>query len=273
MGLFDKRLSKAKEKPGKTPSSKDLIGALMMNADVAMEKGDYVLAFDMLKKVVSLEPNVRALYNLGSLCAQGKGTGQSFLEGAYWFHQAELAGNERVGQLCKKCIMDFIHRSFDQKTPKEVFEDMLRATSRIYPEGNATEIAVKYLYSLADLHLEKKEFAASAKLIRAAAEYGNHGPSQNVLGVLYNAGVGVEKDDQVALYWFDRAAGNHVEEAKKDRDGLFGAFKNNFSSEVFYHSIMAISQRCAVGGKDIPKDVEKAVYWKKAAEDGILGNA
>lgn len=273
MGLFDKLLGKAKEKQEKTPSSKDLIGALMVNADVAMEKGDYAIAVEMLKTIVSFEPNVRAQYNLGSLYAQGKGTGQSFLEGAYWFHQAELAGDEKAGLLCRKCIMDFIHQGFDQKTPKSIYDDMLRAVSRIYPEGNATGIAVKYLYDLADLHLDKDEIAAMAKLIRAAAEYGNHGPSQSALGFLYNVGASMEKDEQAALYWFDRAVGNHDEEAVQRRNEIFNAFKNDFSSEGFYPSVMAISQRCAVGDKDIPKDVEKAAYWKKAAKDGVLGNA
>lgn len=89
---------------------------------------------------------------------------------------------------------------------------------------------------------------------------------QNYLAVLYNAGAGLEKDDLASLYWFDRAVDNKVEAAKKDGEGLLNAYKNNFSAEEFYDTMQLLSRRCAVGDFDIPKDAEKAVYWRCVAE-------
>ena len=63
------------------------------------------------------------------------------------------------------------------------------------------------------------------------------GKSQNYLAVLYNAGLGVEKDDIAALYWFDRATDNGVEVSKKDRDGILNAYYENFSPEKFYDTM------------------------------------
>ena len=106
----------------------------------------------------------------------------------------------------------------------------------------------------------------AALFFRAAAEYCNHGDSQNYLAVLYNAGAGVEKDDLVSLYWFDRVVDNGCEAAKQDRIGIFHAYKDNNSSAGFYDIMMTLSGRCARGDGDIPKDAEKAAYWRAIGE-------
>ncbi len=268
MGLFDKLFSKSKtaEKEAGNLSSQDVIDVMIMNADIYMEQGDFEHAFHTYKQIVSLQPNTTAQYNLGSLYAQGKGTEQSFLEGAYWFHQANLAGDEQAGKLCTKCMMDYVHQNFDKKTPGTVFDEMIHLASYLYPRENSIVIAAENIYALAGFHFNRKEYAAAAKLFRSAAEYGNHGDSQNYLAVLYNAGAGVEKNDLVSLYWFDRAVDNHVEAAKQDRDGILNAYKNNFSPEEFYDTMMLLSRRCSVGDEDVPKDAEKAAYWRKAGE-------
>jgi len=67
-----------------------------------------------------------------------------------------------------------------------------------------------------------RSVVGAAKLFRTAAEYYNHGASQNYLAVLYNAGAGLEQDDLAALYWFDRAADNGVEVWQTARERILG---------------------------------------------------
>lgn len=64
-----------------------------------------------------------------------------------------------------------------------------------------------------------------------------------------------------ALYWFDRASDNGIQEARKDRDGILNAYQNNNSSEVFAETIEQLIKECNNGSKDIPRDDKKAEYW------------
>lgn len=111
MGLFDELFGK---KPtgdsGRIASSGDAINMMVMMADLAMESGDYKQAVGGYKNILKLEPNEIAQYNLGSLYAQGKGVNQDFMEGAYWFRQAEHGGDEQAGKLCMKCTIGFVHQ-------------------------------------------------------------------------------------------------------------------------------------------------------------------
>lgn len=106
MSLFDK-----------LSSSKDSINMMVMMAETAMKNGDYEQAVNSYKNILKLEPNETAQYNLGSLYAQGKGVKRDFMEGAYWFRQAERGGDAQAGKLCMKCTMDFVHQDFDKKSP------------------------------------------------------------------------------------------------------------------------------------------------------------
>lgn len=263
MGLFDKFFGK---KEGKTLSSQEVIDRMLVLAEICMGDENYEQAVHTYKQIVELQGNTTAMYNLGSLYAQGKGVKQSFLEGAYWFHQANLNGDEHAGKLRLKCMVDYLHQNLEQKTPKMIYNDMIEYALRLYPREDSSKIAVDNIYNLAVHHLGKKEYTAAAKFLRTAAEYGNDGEAQNYLAVLYNAGAGVEKDDLVALYWFDRAVDNEVEAAKQDREGLLNAYKNNLSPEEFYDAMQQLSRKCAVGDSDIPKDAEKVAYWRSVAE-------
>lgn len=110
------------------------------------------------------------------------------------------------------------------------------------------------------------QYPFTAKFFRTAAVFCNHEDSQNYLAVLYNAGVGVEKDDMAALYWFDRAVANGCDVAKKDRIGLLNAYKSNYSPSKFYSIMQLLAGRCACGDADVPRDVEKSAYWKVIGE-------
>lgn len=289
MGLFDKILGKRKTEKVKPdtvreavkddaadgqastktkPGSKDIIDKMVMMADMAMNDGNYERAVESYRNILKLEPNKTAQYNLGTLYAQGKGVEQDFMEGAYWFHQAELSGDEQAGKLCLKCSIDFSHQDFERKSPEQLYTDMMRFVKHVYPETNDINLEVcRILFAVAGNHFNKKEYSAAAKLFRAAAEFGNDGYSQNYLAVLYNAGAGLEKNDIASLYWFDKAVDNGAADvAQKDRDGILNAYKTNFTPTEFYEEMMRLSGWCSVGNKDVPKDVAKAAYWREIGE-------
>ena len=249
-------------------SSKDIVDMMMKMADVAMSNGDYTAAVDQYKNILKLEPNETAQYNLGSLFAQGKGVGQDFMEGAYWFHQAELSGDEQAGKLCLKCTMDFVHQNFDAKSAEQLYADMVRFIKYVYPDADDVNLEVcRKLYAIAGNHFNKKEYSAAAKLFRASAEFGNDGYSQNYLAVLYNAGAGLEKNDLASLYWFDKAVDNGAADvAQKDRNGILNAYKSNYTAAEFYEEMVKLSGWCSVGTKDVPKDAVKAAYWREIGE-------
>ena len=244
MAIFDKIFGKA-GKNEKKPGSQDAIAAMLTLADVHMGQGDFEQAAATYKSIVELQPNTTAQYNLGSLYAQGKGVEQSYLEGAYWFHQAGLGGDAQAEKLCTKCMLDYAHQNIHQKTPRAAYEEMMRFASYLYPREDSAPIAARNLFALAGHHFNKKEYS---------------------LAVLYNAGAGVEKDDLAALYWFDRAVDNGCEAAKQDRIGIFNAYKDNNSPAGFYDIMMTLSGRCVRGDADIPKDAEKAAYWRAIGE-------
>lgn len=158
-----------------------VVKMLLSAADTAITNGDYSKAADAYKKILVVQANITAQYNLGQLYLQGKGVEQNYVE--------------------------------------------------------------------------------AAKLFRVAAEFGNDGYSQNSLAILYNTGSGVEKNDLAALYWFDRATDNGVEAAKKDRDGIFNAYRNSNSPAEFDSLMQTLSDWCKTGTADIPQDAKKAAYW------------
>lgn len=145
-----------------------------------------------------------------------------------------MNGNSDAGKLLTKSTVDYLEQDLSGITPYELYQKMQRYTQLLYPKENGNRIAVETLYGLAGHHFNKKEYVGAAKLFRTAAEYFNHGESQNYLAVLYNAGAGLKQDDLATLYWFDRAADNGVEVSKKDRDGILNAyFTNNSPEEIF----------------------------------------
>lgn len=257
------KLSSIRRAAGEKTESKpeDIIQQMLDNAQICLAEGMPERAFLTYQQIVDLVPEASAQYNLASLYAQGKGTEQNFLQAAYWFHQAGMNGDEGAKKMCVKSTMDYIHQDFLAKTSQNLYEEMIRYAKLLYPDENGREIAVKKLCVSAGNHFNKQEYAEAAKLFRAAAEFGEDGNAQNALAVLYNAGEGVEKNDLAALYWFDRAADNGIEDSRKDRDGLLQAYRTNFTSAEFVEQMDILIACCTYGSEDIPEDGRKADYW------------
>ena len=250
-------------------SSKDILSHMLAVAEMALESGHPESAVQMYQNILKLEPNATAQYNLGSLYAQGKGVEQDFKEGAYWFHQAQLAGDEQAGKLCLKCMVDDTCQSLETKTAEQLYYRMLQFVKYVYAEQADKEMeACRNLYALAGRRRQRP--ADAAKLLRAAAEFGEDGASQNALAVLYNAGTGVAKNDLASLYWLDKAVDHGAPEAaQKDRDGLLNAYRNRLTPVEFYEEMMRLSGWCSLGSQDIPKDAPKARYWREMGESAI----
>ena len=266
MFFFDRFFKKEDYK--KQEGSREVIDAMLSAAEAAMDKGDYELAAETYRNILKLEHDNTACYNLGSLYARGLGVSQSFMEGAYWFNQAGIRGDERAQKLCLKCELDQVIQSIDRKTPEQLYTDMMHFVKYVYPDSKDENLETcRKLYAVAGNCINKEKYAEAAKLFRAGAEYGNDGYSQNYLGVLYNTGSGVEQNDLAALYWFDKAVDNNAADvALTDRDGILNAYRAGCSPSEFYELMLDLSGWCRLGSADVPKDAKKADYWKEIGE-------
>ena len=248
---------------------------MLIQADIAMYKRDYVRAVECYRNILKLESNPAVQYNLAILYAQGKGVEQNFMEAAYWFRQCEQGGNAQAGMWCLKCTWEYIHQNFDEKAPGQLYADMIRFTQ--YVDADAENIdreACRKLNAAANNHFYKHEYSASAKIYRAAAEFGYDGYSQTYLAELYNEGTGVEKNDMAALYWFDKAMENGAADiAQKQRDDILNVYKTDLLPSDFYKTMLQLSAWCSVGSNDIPKDAAKALFWQKIGEQHAWENA
>lgn len=248
----------------------DEMSELMRQAETCIANGDYEGAVKAYRQVLKLGPDKKAQYNLGSLCAQGKGTSQDFMEGGYWFHQAELAGNLQAGKLCLKCAMDYIHGKMETRSAQELYEDMARFVRHVLPERpNVNEEVCRRLYAFAGNHINKNEYEPAAKLLRASAEFGGDWYSQSDLAALYNTGSGVKQNDLAALYWLDKAIDNGAgEDARTDRNELLAAYKAQLSKTEFRGAMMKLAEWCTFGSEMVPRDTKKAVYWRNVGKSG-----
>ena len=248
-------------------SQEEVLNSLLLLGQVALNAGDYESAVEAYASVLQLEPNETALYNLGSFRARGLGVKQDFMEAARLFHQAELLGNDRAGKLCAKCMFDYAHKGFENKTPADLYAAMAVFVSRVYPEATEPKQEVSHgLFAIASTHYNRGEYSEAARFFRAAAEFGNDGYAQYYLAMLYGAGAGVEKNDLAALYWLDCAVDNGAADiALADRDGMIDAYRQSLSASEFRETMMSLSNSCETGTLDIPVNPDKAARWGEAS--------
>ncbi len=238
---------------------------LLAAAEEFINEGHPEKAFDIYKRIVIAEPNVTAQFNLASLYAQGRGIEQNFTEGAYWFHKAEMGGDEKAGKLAEKCELDHMRIGLEESSPEELYKKMNRFIRHAYPNEPA-ELKVKRELTALGLHyFHKKDYAGAAKLLRASAQFCNDTQAQYYMGVLYNAGAGVARNDLAALYWFDRAADNDYEPAKIDKAHILEAYGNQLSAAEFQRHFEILAYWCETGTDDIAALPERAEYWKRIA--------
>lgn len=171
-------------------SAEEAVRSLLILGQVALDAGDYESATEAFASVLTIEPNEVALYNLGSFYARGLGVRKDFMEAARLFHQAELLGNGRAGKLCGKCMLDYLSEGIEGKSPADLYAAMAVFVSRVYPEATDQKLEVNNgLLAVAVTYLNKGNYAEAAKVLRAAAEFGNDETAQSYLAALESAGI------------------------------------------------------------------------------------
>ena len=243
-------------------SPEDVVKSLLVLGQVALDAGDFGSAAEAYASALQLEQDETALYNLGSLYARGFGVRRDFVKAATLFHQAELKGNEQAGKLCAKCMFDYVH-IFAAKAPADLYAAMVIFTAQVYPEAVDSKREVNNgLFAIASTLLNKREYSEAAKVFRAGAEYGDDGYAQYYLGLLYDAGAGLSKNDLAALYWLDRAVDSDAADvAREARDGMLDACRQDRSASEFRAAMETLSGWCEQGAPDVPVDHDKAAYW------------
>ncbi len=102
-----------------------------------------------------------------------------------------------------------------------------------------------YHLALILIRQDKPDFVNIAKLLEGAAKQ-NHPNAQYNLAVMYQKGDGVEKDDEKALFWYEKAAEANLAIAQ-------------YNLGMIYYA-----------GEIVEKDDEKAkALWRKAADQGF----
>ncbi len=267
-GLFNKKQNGAQQTPSK-PNPQETIQNMQQSTEEQLAVAEKLLneghgdeAFEMYQNIVITSSNMTAWYNLGSLYARGIGTKQDFLEGAYCFHQAEKSGDEQAGKLARKCELDYMQQHLTADSPKALYDRMEKFVLHLYPHEEPNILIKRELTVLGMHHFNQKNYVGAAKLFRASAEFCDDGQAQNFLGVLYNAGAGVSKNDLVALYWFDLALDNKYMDARKDRNGILEAYRKSLTAMEFQEYFELLSNWCETGTADVVASPQKAEYWK-----------
>lgn len=245
----------------------EAVRSLLLLGQVALDAGDYESASQAYASLLKIEPNETACYNLGSLHARGLGARRDLVEGARLFHQAELLGNGQAGKLCAKCMFDYVNETIEGKRPADLYATMALFASRVYPEATDQGLeASRGLLAIGVTYLNQEEYAKAAKVLRAAAEFGDDGYAQYYLAMLYNAGAGLQKDDLAALFWLDCAVDNGATElALKDRDGILDACRQGLSAAEFRDTMARLADWCSMGTPDVPANPVKAMRWRELA--------
>ncbi len=237
---------------------------MLSMAERLLSDGQAEKAFQTYKTIANSSTNTTAQYNLAVLYAQGRGVGRDFIEAAYWFHEVEKTGDAKAGKLVKKCEIDYMSSKMNESTPRELYEAMRKLAARVYPEeehaarDEMTEMGIYYI--------DKYDYMSAAKLLRAAAEFGEAGKAQYYLGELYRAGAGVKKNDLAAAYWFDLAFRNKYKAAGEARGTIINAYRAKMLAFEAAECFERLAGWCETGTEDIPISPKSAVYWKSEAK-------
>ena len=241
---------------------RETAGRMLADAQRLLAAGREAEAAGLYREAWARWGDLTAVYNLGTLYAQGRGVPQDFIQAACCYGKAEERGDLEAGKRKKKCLLDFAHQDLERRTTREIYEALDEFLRQTDPARATKQRLCDTVYDLAAYDLSKGAFDSAASLARAGAEWGGDGRCQNILGVLYNRGAGVEKNDLAALYWFDLAADRGVEAAETDRDGILNAYHRSLSAAKFRTYMGYLADWCAAGTADVAQNSEKAQFWR-----------
>ena len=253
MGLFR---SKSKE-------TEAFNNASFTVANLLYQDGDYEKAFNMFKIMAEAGNIVDAQFNLAICYATGKGCRKDYLLAARWFRQAYVYGMDEAEKYIFKVYIDYVQELLCKELSyKEFYERNIDFVRIAYIDEDEKDKANQLMFDLGTHYFNnKKDYVKARILFRASAEFGNYSESQNALGVIYCQGVGTDKSDVIALYWWDKADDQGHPLAKKDLLGLINYYKERMTDDEFKKMIKPLVNWCKTGTSHIPKDLEKEAYW------------
>ncbi|MBF0441015.1 MAG: sel1 repeat family protein [Oligoflexales bacterium] len=135
--------------------------------------------------------------------------------------------------------------------------------------------------SAAREYMEMQDYRAGVEIYKRAAERGS-AEAQNMLGLIYGGGMGVEKDVQRAFYWYQKAAESGIAESQYNLGMIY--FKGetgvpDFEKALYWYQKAAEQGNAKAqfnlgymhdSGKGVKMDLDKAFYWyQKAADRGF----
>lgn len=118
----------------------------------------------------------------------------------------------------------------------------------------------------------KKDYLSALQEFKPLAEQGNS-DAQNGLGVMYEKGLGVEKNDGQAIHWYRQAAEQGDESAQFNLGGLFNTTKNYTEALRWYRKAADQGNSNAqfyiglyyANGQGVVKDEALAFQWYAAS--------
>ena len=228
----------------------------------AYADGDYAAALAEFQPLADLG-NADALYFLGTMYANGEGVAQNYEEAARLFRQAADGGNTYAQNILG---MMYDHGVGVPQNAEEAEQWFRRAAVDDFQKGLATYEAGDYSTAFAEL-------APLAKAGNAEAQF--------YLGLMYEGGEGVERNDTQAVLWYHLAAEAGLAEAQYNLGLMYNSGKGvaqDYAEAVKWWHLAAEGRYARAqynlglmynSGKGVEQDYAEAVKWYRlAAEAG-----
>ncbi len=178
---------------------------------------------------------------------------------------------------CSSLIKIEKNKKVDNDTKStDIESDPKKINSLVKQERSARENTLKKGFYFFD----QDKYSEAYKILKPLAEEGE-AMAQNILGVLYEFGKGVSKDDKQSFIWFQKAAKQDLPSAQYSLGHMYeyGRGVKQDYKEAFGWYLKAANQdlanaKYAIGlmygkGKGLQRDLKQAVIWlEKAAAQG-----
>ncbi|CAN5449693.1 hypothetical protein BH10PSE19_BH10PSE19_10650 [soil metagenome] len=223
-------------------------------------------------KLAAAQGDARAESALGHMFFDGKGVPQNTALAVDWLRKAATQGDNAA-----QYLLGYIHAQDEGG-----FKDKAKAGELLREAAAAPEHKdnITAWHHLATFYADEGLYVLAIPWYQKAAEM-EHAQAQYDLALMYKDGLGVQQDNEAALYWFSRAASQRKTEAQFSlammaRQGVGMAQNNTFAAYWLGRAAVqgdAASQNLLgamyEAGEGVPQDDAKALHWfSKAAEQG-----
>lgn len=200
---------------------------------------DFPIALDLYIKAAA-KGETFALYNIGMMTEYGLGISQDYSEAFRWYKRA---AESNIAESMIRVALFYYNGVGVEQDYTASFEWMKKASGK----GN---LKARQLLGLLYERGEgvAQNYEAAMMCYKSAAEK-NYSPAMCSLGLLYYKGLGVQQDFYTAFDYFYKAATNEC---------------------IEYGEAMKWLSECYRFGHGVTKDLTKADYWLKKAQE--MGN-